>query len=358
MSKFHSFLRIVGSLKLASILLVLLSVAMACATVFEATPGKGTAQALALFYKSWWFEGLFYLLGVNVLASAVLRYPFTRRHIGFLVTHGSLLLILLGAWTTKHWAIEGQVALQEGKTTDVFADSYVETLSLSTRGQDNATTDRAEVNLNGIGGFEPLTLDGSLAVTLKDARARVLAYLPETLRDDHVAALQLAVTGTGDEDRFWLRKNERRNVLIDGTPYQISYGDRVLPLGFVIGLDRFAIGYYPGTHRPRSFESRVILGDAGGGGEQARTISMNHPVTRNGYTLFQSSYEMGEAGKPSTTFLSVSRDPGQPIVFAGYIALMLGMLYVLVAHMWEKRRKSGLAIEGAEPVAGKQEKKR
>ena len=46
---------------------MLLVVAMACATVFESS--VGTEQALAAFYKSWWFRALLGLVGVNMLAA-------------------------------------------------------------------------------------------------------------------------------------------------------------------------------------------------------------------------------------------------------------------------------------------------
>ena len=67
------FLRVVGSLWFAALLLVLLSVAMACATVFEST--HGTERALHIFYRSAWFEGLLALVGLNVLAAVVVRLP-------------------------------------------------------------------------------------------------------------------------------------------------------------------------------------------------------------------------------------------------------------------------------------------
>jgi cytochrome c biogenesis protein ResB len=55
---------------------------------------------------------------------------------------------------------------------------------------------------------------------------------------------------------------------------------------------------------------------------------MNHPVSYGAYTLYQSSYQRG--GERLVSILSVSWDPGKPVVFAGYIGLMIGMLLVLI----------------------------
>ena len=46
------------------------------------------------------------------------------------------------------------------------------------------------------------------------------------------------------------------------------------------------------------------------------------------------------------SILSVSRDPGQPIVFLGYIAMMCGMLVVLGTRVADYRRASGGASSG------------
>ena len=35
--------------------------------------------------------------------------------------------------------------------------------------------------------------------------------------------------------------------------------------------------------------------------------------------------------------LSVSRDPGLPIVFAGYVTMVVGMVWVLAVRMWSRR---------------------
>ncbi len=124
----RSVLRAVGSLWFAAVLLVLLLVAMACATVVEST--DGTERALADFYTDWWFKALLALVGVNVLAAMLLRFPFTRRHIGFVLTHGGIIVTLLGALVTQHHGVNGRVALAEGESADQFTAGG-ETLALA-----------------------------------------------------------------------------------------------------------------------------------------------------------------------------------------------------------------------------------
>ena len=131
MKRLGAIVRSCGSLWFAAVLLMLLMVAMACATVFEST--HGTERALAVFYHSRWFELLLGLLAVNVLAAVVVRYPFSRRQVGFVVTHASVLVVLGGALVTKHLGVDGQLGLVEGETASEFYDAAVSSLAASNR---------------------------------------------------------------------------------------------------------------------------------------------------------------------------------------------------------------------------------
>ena len=120
------FLRTFGSLWFAAVLLILLLVSMASATAYESA--HGAAQALAVFYLSWWFEGLFGLLALNILASMLVRWPFSRKLAGFVVTHTSILVILAGALVTQRYAIDGMLRISEGQSETHLTDQSQQTL--------------------------------------------------------------------------------------------------------------------------------------------------------------------------------------------------------------------------------------
>jgi cytochrome c-type biogenesis protein CcsB len=108
------------------------------------------------------------------------------------------------------------------------------------------------------------------------------------------------------------------------------------PLPFTVHLDAFEIDYYPGTLRPAQFRSRVRVGDPSAGQMYAADIEMNHELAYGGYRFFQSSYRQEEGRE--MTVLSVSKDPGQPLVFAGYILLLIGMITVLTTRLNQHSR--------------------
>jgi cytochrome c biogenesis protein ResB len=143
----------------------------------------------------------------------------------------------------------------------------------------------------------------------------------------------------------WLRKDEPQAVEADGSPWSLTYSDESIPLGFKLTLNRFRMGLYPGENSPRTFESHISIVDASTGREENKIISMNRPVTFGSFSLFQSSYRQGE-GK-ATSVLSVADDPGQPIVFFGYMIMLLGMIIVLITRMRDRRRAAAHAAAAA-----------
>ena len=86
---------------------------------------------------------------------------------------------------------------------------------------------------------------------------------------------------------------------------------------------------------PRRLRDRLLPGHAPAGdvpqpghvlrrrrdGRTPAAIEMNQRAAYGGYTFFQSSYRRSHGGR-EMTILSVSKDPGEPIVFLGYYGLV------------------------------------
>ncbi len=242
-----------ASLKIAVVLLVLLLVGLSAGTMIESS--RGTEVAGRLVYYSWWFLALQAAFVVNVFAAIVVLFPWGKQRIGFLTTHGALIVILLGAVVSFFLKTEGQLGLWEGET-----------------------------------GNEIVSRD-------PDGRIIERTTLPFSVR------------------------------LID-----------------------FRIDHYPGTMRPSGFRSDVEIKDRDGKSFTA-AVWMNHQLEHEGWSLFQSSYRQ-EAGREATV-LSVSKDPGQPIVFVGYVLLVLGMCIVLATRISQARLRAEIEAAAARRSRGK-----
>jgi cytochrome c-type biogenesis protein CcsB len=105
-----------ASLKLAVILLVLLLVGLSAGTIVERNLGTPVAQRAVYF--AWWFIALEVVFVVNVVCSLVVHFPWGKDRLGYLVTHGGLVVTLVGAGVTWAVGLDGQLGLWEGESGD------------------------------------------------------------------------------------------------------------------------------------------------------------------------------------------------------------------------------------------------
>lgn len=95
-------------------------------------------------------------------------------------------------------------------------------------------------------------------------------------------------------------------------------------LPFTLSLDSFQVKYYHGTNAPLDYVSCLILKNKDK--ECKVIVSMNNVLSKDGFRFYQSSYDEDMKG----TILSVNYDRwGIPVTYAGYILLVISMLWTL-----------------------------
>ncbi|MCP4592466.1 MAG: hypothetical protein GY842_17165, partial [bacterium] len=209
-------LRSLGSLYFAAVLLMLWLVGMACATVYEST--HSASRALAEFYTTPWFKGLLVLLAMNVAASMVARYPFSKRQLGFVITHGGILVTLGGALITDRLAVNGNVQFFERDMVDEFSTPG-DVLTLSPAGEP-ARFATVDLDARGFGGFAEFDEPAAPPLELDDLRAEIVRYLPDSRRvrrvqdDGHQpqTAVEISLSAADGQGAAWLFADQPRKV--------------------------------------------------------------------------------------------------------------------------------------------------
>ncbi|MDQ7013562.1 MAG: cytochrome c biogenesis protein ResB [Planctomycetota bacterium] len=110
--------RFFGGIRFAVPVLVCVAVAMVLGTWIEST--RSASVAGRLVYGSWWFITLMALVCLSLVLSVVTRYPWRRRHIGFITVHASLILLIASAFMSYFTRIEGRIVLAEGEQANVL----------------------------------------------------------------------------------------------------------------------------------------------------------------------------------------------------------------------------------------------
>ncbi len=111
------FFKYISSVKLAVPVMIALIVAVSVGTVLESMHNAEYAK-LAL-YNATWFNALLSLLGLNVFASMMSRYPWKFYQMGFVMTHIGIIIVLIGSWVTKIYGVDGSLQVQEGQSQNM-----------------------------------------------------------------------------------------------------------------------------------------------------------------------------------------------------------------------------------------------
>ena len=84
---------------------------MAVGTVIESR--AGTDEAWSAVYGTLGFDVFLFLICVNLIGAVVNRIPIRRHQWAFVVTHASIVMLLIGAWMSRELGHEGVVAIDE-----------------------------------------------------------------------------------------------------------------------------------------------------------------------------------------------------------------------------------------------------
>ncbi len=148
-------------------------------------------------------------------------------------------------------------------------------------------------------------------------------------RDNEVRseAVHVVAQDSGQTAEAWIGLGGGAEISIGGDRVLLEYRKEMRELPFSIQLLDFRKIDYPGTDMAAGFEADVVLSDPERGVVLRRTISMNNPLKYRGYSFFQSSYILGPR---EATVLSVRKDPGTPLVYAGFLIVVAGVVGMFI----------------------------
>lgn len=131
-SVFWAAIHIMGSLNVAVILLITIAGLIAFATVMESK--FDTAVARYYIYDNPLFMVWLMVLALNLFCAAFTRWPWQRKHLGFVVTHAGIILMLTGSVLGKIMGFEAFVSLDKTKPPESRLFMHENILTIQTSG--------------------------------------------------------------------------------------------------------------------------------------------------------------------------------------------------------------------------------
>ncbi len=339
-----------------------------------------SSLGLTHVFSSWWFAALLCVLAASLLVCTGRRFQAIRRSSGAMrvrvagsfVTHVSLLLVLVGGVVRVLWGEKGVLELSEGqeatacvgvagmmpipftvRLVDFELEHYktpgqaleAEGDALLVQWPEKGLAVKLPVELMKTQviapSAEPPGPDNTFRVTIE-------RYIPDFFMDSATGgarsrsdqpnnpALYVSVVAAGSTNAQWVFAR------FPDFSRHGGQGGAGMPLQFKFvsgSANPAAMGRPEGP--VKAFRSTVELIE-NGQVVLKKTIAVNSPMSHRGYTFYQLSYNPNDL---TWTALQVVRDPGVPIVYAGFLLMMVGLTVVFCVgpYMDDKRKKTGVA---------------
>jgi hypothetical protein len=179
-------------------------------------------------------------------------------------------------------------------------------------------------------------------------------------------ALRCTLNAGGESKEFWVRlSRQAERVEVGKSLYLVRYRNATQEADFALTLKRSYQTTDPGTSRPASFQSDVLVADRKGGTPSEFSIYMNHPLSHGPYKVYQSNYQpltdpetmdllVDTDGRPvSMSGLTVAHDPGLWCKYAGSALLVLGIATMFYMRAYFFKPRGGAATPRAQALLGR-----
>lgn len=369
MNKWKTFFAWLGSIQLTLFCLAMMMLLIFFGTLAQAKIGTFAAQREYFNQFFVWStihgERLPLLPGgltvgslwfANLVAAFVMRFRFERKSIGILMSHFGLILLLIGQGVTQRLAIESQMPVQEGSSSN-FSESTFETELAFVMTSDPAYDEVVSIpyrlfSEEGVIHAPPLPFEVRIVRFFRNADlsmsqgttpatqgvgARIAVRdLPPTYSDTerNVNTAYVELLKDGKSLGTWLVSmalGAPQSVNVDGKEYRIFIRPRRLYYPFTVTLNKFRHDIYPGTEIPKNFSSAVRLENKASGESRDALIYMNHPLRYAGNTFYQASF----AENDTVSIFQVVRNPAWVTPYVGCLLVALGLLVQFMMHLVE-----------------------
>ncbi|MDB5311109.1 MAG: ccsA [Gemmataceae bacterium] len=294
---------------------------------------------------------------VNLLTAHALRFRVSWKRSGVLLLHSGLVLLFVGEFVTREFAVEQQMVIEEGKSANYSVDSRNYELAVVDRSDpstDTMTVIPASALRAGAGRIThpDLPVDLEIVKYMVNSALEKPAGRPNPATAGHavqaggqrIAVERGEVSGVDPNQKvdipsayvkFFKKGTDQvlgiyllslylkdDSLTVDGKTYDLSLRSKRYYKPFSISLVKFRFDRYPGTNKPKNYSSEVKILDKDGAVVREQTIRMNEPLRYEGETYYQSNFDKTE----TTTVLQVVNNPGWRIPYTSCVMVTLGLL--------------------------------
>ncbi len=292
------------------------------------------------------FPGAYLLLGIlfiNLLMKFLLFSEWSWKKSGIILSHFSVLLLMIGGAFTAVTEKEGYIVIREKETSALINDYEQRELMIFKNDQVISSTPYQELRA----GKDITAPDLPFKLTLTNycfncdivkrpegeqekfiGPGQFMKLTPAAAKIDYemnLTGVEFEVSGSENSDgRYVTFDKFPKPPSFDhqGARYTIIMGREQRTLPFTLTLNNFTRTVYPGTTTSQQYESDITVTD--GTATWPVTIRMNEPLRYRGFTFYQSSFKEGE--DETFTVLTAVENKGRLFPYIATFLMAAGLL--------------------------------
>lgn len=318
------------------------------------------------------------ILFLNMLAGTLIKIRKNWKGLGLYIAHFGILLLIVSAAVTKHFAKEGNMALrpgmegnevlsfhdwqmdivpvgEDGNASEALVIPFKELKDIGWEGERTFTSEdlpfdlvvkRFAMNSQPIPASAPIAeqSDGEVVDGFK------LLNKPmekESERNVAGAYVEFVPKGEGEKQEAIIFAHLGGNF-IKRTPYPVEMGGKTygvqlsrerMEVPFTLRVDEFIFDKYAGVATAKNYQSNVTKIEDGE--EESVIIKMNEPLRHKGFTFFQASFGPSADSPPEELYpvFQVVRNPSDHWPQISMWIVMAGLLFHLVLKLLQYLNK-------------------
>ncbi len=303
---------------------------------------------LSNMVSSWPFLfGMLFLLAALGMATMSRIIPFKGRNIGFFLNHAGLYIIILGGLLGSADLKRYIMNLHEGEIVWYASDKLGQQVQMPLA-LELVSFNMEEYNPK-IAVIDPYTsriIPESIPEMFDietGNRGTILGYDVEIVEFHHLSGKigdrYEPVNNFGAAPAAFVRATSDDGEVIEGW---ISSGSFMMPHSLVDLNHVYHYSLAMTIPQASHYSSDVILYTASGDVEEVR-IEVNHPVSAEGWKLYQYSYDDRFGRWSPTTVIEAIRDPWLPVVYTGIFMVLFGSVYLMTLGKTPEKEKGVLS---------------
>ena len=348
-----AILKLFASTKLAVILLFFLIVLVVAGTIEQSQTGLYFAREK--FFDSYLsFIGpiplpgvltVLWLMTINLSLSFLLRFNFTKKNTGLILSHAGLILLFVSGFFHFYFSKESFISIVETETkaTSQAYDKWLLNINSYDKSFQNKETKSILLSNTSLDSIEFQDLKLSLEKKYTNAKVFHTPFAGTLIKEfpiekefeKNIPAVKLNLNGEelfldGGENNYEKLFIKDRNILIslDREEYQMPFQIKLIDVQREL---------HPNSQIAKSYSSKVFFKDKSLAREA--TISMNKPIRSGSYTIYQAQYGINNDGQEFSV-LAVVKNLNYQLPYWATFLINFGLFLHFIIAFLNYRRKN------------------